>query len=210
MTAYNGIVKYYQHHGFQISIQNLQGNSFRYKLSPTGYPQNYSFFSITSPISRGQPTPRTFEIHHNIAIESGLTPGVYCTPDISVILANTLAPIQNQNAFFLGSNRSYYAVSNQYLQTFAEVKNYEPFPELLVSFIGILNELTTDIFLGSQRTQLPRHIAPALILSGFGSTHVRRFRDALMLRYEINIFFGYLRRRAQIYRGPGLKVVRSR
>ncbi len=47
MSAYNSIVKYYETNGYKVTIKNLVDNKFRYKLSPTGYPFNFSYFEVS-------------------------------------------------------------------------------------------------------------------------------------------------------------------
>lgn len=73
--------------------------------------------------------------------------------------------------------------------TFCEVKNMLPFPELLFSFMGIVNELKVAVMGNSQQRVHPLHIAPSLMISGKPSSPVSRIQGSLEGRYAINIFF---------------------
>ena len=44
MSVYNSIVKYYESSRYNVRCANLINGEFRYKLTPTGYPQNFSYF----------------------------------------------------------------------------------------------------------------------------------------------------------------------
>lgn len=200
MSAYNSIVKFYENNGFDINIKNLIDGYFKYKLSPTGYPHNFSYFEIAKIYNyRNKKIKRyIFEIHHNVAIESGIENGLFVTPDICVINKDSISELKNSKYFFSGS-RSYYYVKNKELQTFCEVKNLNPFPELLFNFIGLLNELKLDVFQNSISSKRPKHIAPSLMLSGGGNFHTRKIKDSLMNRYYINVFFGLFFKKSQPY-----------
>lgn len=192
MTAYNSIVKYYQNNNFIVKVQNQFNNEFRYKLSPKGYPNNFSYFQITK---NYQNKSFQYEIHHNLAIESARSKEIFTTPDISVIKLNS---IKRDDNFYLGDN-GYYYVPNDCLITFCEVKNFTPFPELLFNYIGTLNELHINSFNKNLSTQRPYHIAPSLLISGSGNFHTNRIKDELESRYYINIFFSLFYKKAQIY-----------
>ena len=85
MTSYNDVVEFYKRDGYEIKPQNLgAGDIFRYKLSPTGHPKNFSYFAIAKPYEKRAVT-HEYEIHHNISVESANENHIYYTPDISVV-----------------------------------------------------------------------------------------------------------------------------
>lgn len=196
MLVYNMVVSSYESDGFQVQIANLQNGAFRYRITPTGLPQNFSYFTATKTYRRGQTITDTciFEIHHNVAVESRMTKGLLLRPDISVINAGSLQPQARATPYFRG--RSYPIVQNKDLQTFVEVKHLNPFPELLISFVGLLNELHGPAFRKKPSTRRPRHLAPSLALSGNGNPQTIFIRTALMSRYTVNIFYGLFKRGA--------------
>ncbi len=199
MSCYNNIVKFYENNGYKAYPKNLINNEFKYKLSPTGYPMNFSYFEIQKEYNYKMSKKKfSFEIHHNIAVASALNKNLYITPDISVISINSIKKLNNPNYFFSGS-RGYYYVPNEKLQSFCEIKNYNPFPELLFSYIGLFHELKNEIFNKETSFQNPKHIAPSLLISGGGKYHTNLIKEELMKRYDINIFFGLFYSKNQTY-----------
>ncbi len=199
MSAYNSVVKHYDNNGYSITINNLIDGKFKYKLSPAGYPSNFSYFTAQKTYTyKGTVTNHIFEIHHNLTVASGRSSGIYVTPDISIINQGTITNLTDPKYFFSGS-RKYCYVDNSNLKSFCEVKNLNPFPELLFSFIGLLNELKPKVFDGQTLKTKPYHIAPSLMLSGGGNYHVREIKKQLLDRYNINIFYGLFYSHSQAY-----------
>lgn len=189
MNCYNYVVKYYENHGFILSIKNLIAGRFKYKLSTNGYPENFSFFSILLKYEvEAKPYEVQFEIHHNLTVQSGFQNDIYVTPDISVINANTI--VEDHNHYIVEhSKKKFCYVQNKDLQTFCEVKQFTPFPELLFNFTGMYTELKMNALSDDKHYQQPKHIAPSLMLSGKGNRHTERIKESLEKRYFINIIF---------------------
>ena len=85
------------------------------------------------------------------------------------------------------------------IQTFAETKHYTPSPELILNFVGLVNELMPDLMAGTISSALPKHLGPSLFISGSGNAHHDRIRSSLAKRYSINVFLGLFARRSQAY-----------
>nr|WP_322626449.1 hypothetical protein [uncultured Flavobacterium sp.] len=189
MNCYNYVVKYYEIHGFEASIENLKDGKFKYKLSPGGYPENFSYFNIS--LKYGEPERKVrvqFEIHHNLTVQSGFQDDIYLTPDISVINANSI--VEDHDHYIVeNSKKKFCYVQNKDLQTFCEVKQFNPFPELLFNFIGMYAELKMEALKHENHYNEPKHLAPSLMLSGKGNRHTDRIRESLEARYYINMIF---------------------
>lgn len=187
MGCYNDITEYYESRGYSSSIENLKEGKFRYKLSAAGNPHNFSYFKISKRRNarNGMITENSFEIHHNLAIQSRHSNGIFVVPDISVICCNSIAELLDIRYFCRGL-RAYYYVMNENLQTFFECKHLNPFPELVFSFSGVYNEIES----GHRPNKLPKHIAPTLLISGQPNFHLLQIRDALQSRYKLNIVYG--------------------
>src|SRR5690606_24687399 len=137
---------------------------------------------------------QSFEIHHNLTIQSGHQQDIYLTPDISVV--NTNAIISDYNHYSVErSAKKFCYVKNADLQTFCEVKNFNPFPELLYNFIGVYNELKAKAIDQDLHNQEPLQIAPSLMISGKENEHTKRIKKSLESRYKINIFFDLFERK---------------
>jgi len=200
MICYNNTVKFYKKNRYKVAIKNLDSeNNFVYKLQPTGIPSNFSYFQV---IKRYYSRVFSFEIHHNLAIESAWQENIYFTPDVAVIQSNT---IKSKTGFYKNSNRFSYC-ENKSLQTFIEAKHLNPFPELLFSFCGLVLEMMNEAIQGGDFEKMPIHISPSLVLSGNGNRHTKRIRDSLMKRYNVNIIFGLFFNPTQMHSSDVCKI----
>src|SRR4051794_37734620 len=78
IAVYNSIVEHYKACGFSVSGENLgPERSFRYKLTASGLAENHSFF-----IARKEAA--SFQILHNIRIQSAHHDHLYFTADVCV------------------------------------------------------------------------------------------------------------------------------
>jgi hypothetical protein len=182
MCCFNYIVRFYDERGFSVTIENLQGNRYRYKCSTQGNQENFSHFSIHR--EKGG-TSHSFEIHHNLAIQSSHDNSIYTTPDIAVIGKETVVIDEE---FYAGKKKLSYAANNN-MVTFCEVKQFNPFPELMFNFIGTVNELRPTHLNGLHLTLDPMHIAPSLMISGKPNEHAMKIKKSLEERYCVNIVY---------------------
>lgn len=181
MSCFNYIVQYYEDIGFEVKADNLQNNKYRYKCTTSGNHENFSYFSAKN----GTEPVNDIQIHHNIAVESKFEEGIYTTPDITVIKKFTIETRKD----FYKRNRTFCYVKNKNLVTFAEVKHFNPFPELLFNFIGTVNELKGINHRIPLKIKTTLHFAPFLMISGKGNEHTDDIRQSLSSRYNINIVF---------------------
>jgi hypothetical protein len=186
MCCYNYIVRYYTAKGYDVSVENLIGSAFKYKLSPAGYPENFSYFKVTKMIlQKGKKHQVEFEIHHNLTVQSSFQDDIFLTPDISVINANSI--ISDQDHYLVeNSSKKFCYVKNRDLQTFCEVKQFNPFPELIFSFTGLYSEMFSTKNKFDERFT---HIAPSLLISGKGKEHTEVIKSSIEKRYPSNIVF---------------------
>jgi hypothetical protein len=176
MSVYNDVVQSYKNNGYKIKIKNLsKGNVFRYKLSPSGLAENFSYFILNK-------NNNDVEVHHNISTSSFHDENLSYTPDISVTSLDGVNTRKRNN----GTRYSFIEKSN--LITFFEVKNRNSYAELLFSFIGLVNEITPE-FLENHLYQSDNgeHCAPSLVLSGVSSHQADIIKESLEKRYYINI-----------------------
>lgn len=179
MACYNNIVRFYENNGYEVDIKNLVKNKFKYKCTTAGNPENYSYFEAKTIIGGHK---YCFEIRHNINIQSYHNKDIYTTPDICVIKPSSVLVDEG----FYDSKMNYYYIENKSLISFCEVKNFNPFPELLFNFIGVVNELK-PILLRRINNSGKRHIATSLMISGKSNRHADKIVVNLQSRYHINI-----------------------
>lgn len=179
MACYNNIVRFYENNGFDVKIKNLLKNKFNYKCTTAGNPENYSFFEAKIKIGNLE---YTYEIRHNINVQSYHNIDTYTTPDICIIKPSSILIDDD----FYESKMKYYFIKNKSLISFCEVKNFNPFPELLFNFIGVVNELRPNLLRQVKKSGI-RHIATSLLISGKSNRHAEKIINNLQSRYHINI-----------------------
>jgi hypothetical protein len=182
MCCFNYIVRFYTERNYEVTVQNLQDNKYRYKCSTQGNQENFSHFKVKR--EKGEIT-HEFEIHHNLAIQSSHHSDIFTTPDISVIQKES---IEINEEFYAGSKKLSFA-ANQNLVTFCEVKQFTPFPELMFNFIGTVNELRPTHLDGTYISFDTLHLAPSLMISGKPNDHAIRIKKSLEGRYCVNIIY---------------------
>ena len=180
IAVYNSVLEYYKNSNYTLQLQNLgPKQSFRYKSSPAGLIENFSFFIATH-----SETGDVVSIVPNTKIQSAHHEHLYYSPDVvicSVVSAITV-PLQN------GKRHSY--IENTGLITFIEVKHLTPFPEILFSFTGLLLEFSPAfVFRRITTSKDLVHLTPSIVFTGVASSHVRTIQTELTQRYKINIIY---------------------
>lgn len=182
MNCFNLIVSFYMKNEYQVRVENLQDGKYRYKCSTSGIQSNFSHFSVQKRIGRKL---YSFEIQHNLAVQSSHSPELFTTPDIVVIKKGKI----KISTDYYETNRKFCFIKNSDFVTFFEVKQFNPFPELLFNFIGVVNELRKEILLRTDKIELPLHLAPSLMVSGKPNKPAQKIKDNLENRYCINLIF---------------------
>ena len=182
MSCFNYIVRFYELKGYSVDVKNLQSGQYRYKCSTSGIQSNFSHFEAA--ITLGTKKYK-FEIQHNLAAQSSQDKTLFTTPDISIIKQGKVKNTQE----YYDSKKTFSYVENKDLITFNEVKQFNPFPELLFNFIGVLNELKVEYMTDEGVTLNPPHIAPSLMISGKPNKQTNRIRESLESRYCVNIIY---------------------
>ncbi len=202
MSCFNYVVRFYEHHDYQVSIKNLIDGEYRYKCSPAGIQTNYSYFSITKKIRKRE---YKFEIQHNLAVQSSFDKEIFTNPDI-VVIREGKSKITKE---YYETNRRFSYVENKNAITFVEVKHFNPFPELIFNFMGIVNEIRKDIMTNSARAKRPIHLAPSLMVSGKPNRQTDRIRNSLQQRYCINIIYDLFDSGTQTFSRFGVKQLKT-
>lgn len=182
MSCFNHIVHYYELNDYVITIENLQNGKYRYKCSTSGNQINFSHFNATKQTDN---QIYEFEIQHNLAVQSSYDSEIFTTPDIAVI---EKGKVKSKTDYY-ESKRVFSYVENINLQSFCEVKQFNPFPELIFNFIGIVNELKHEILTDTAEQIEPIQIAPSLMISGKPNKQTQKIKESLEKRYCINIIF---------------------
>jgi len=182
MTCFNYIVRFYELNGFKLEPKNLQAGKYRYKCSPAGIQSNFSHFEASIELEQMN---FFYEIQHNLAVQSSHDIKIFTSPDISIIKKGSV----RYSKTYYDTKTTFSFVENVDLMTFCEVKQFNPFPELLFNFIGVLNELKKEYMTDNGLKLTPDHIAPSLMISGKPNKQANNIKVSLEDRYCINIIF---------------------
>lgn len=183
--CFHALIKFYSRN-FEICPRNLTAhNEYRYLTSPSGNPANFSYVEMKS-------VGGDFELRQQVRVRSHLHDDISFTPDLLVVKAGANINAEN-DADFAGGKRSFYTVRSSSVVAAHECKSMNPFPELLVSFIGML--ITAHDWLESpwDRNMLDSegvHLAPSLFVGGEARALHLRMIAALEKSYPINIVIG--------------------
>lgn len=177
MSCYTMVVRFYELKGFKAEV-DIKGDKFKFKCTPRGLLENFSFFRVKK-------DNLVFRIYHNASVQSKHDKEVFTTPDI--VVANDQEP-QIITDYYITKQRFSF-IPNNNLITFCEAKHYNPYPELMINFIGTVSELKPSCFknLKEKRNSLSFHIAPSLMMAGTFSKQGRKIKKSLERRYMMNV-----------------------
>jgi hypothetical protein len=160
-------------------------NEYRYLTSPNGNPANFSYVEMSH-------TTGTFQLRQQVRIVSHLDDDIAFTPDMVIVPASATIDGKKDKDYASGK-RSFFFVRSPDVIAAHECKSMNPFPELLVSFIGMLIAAHKWLDIPTDRTRLdPKgiHLAPSLFVGGSArALHIRMVR-ALEKVYPINVILG--------------------
>lgn len=183
MTCYNLIVRYYEKLGYELTVQNLIGGMFKYKCGPTGFLQNFSYFKASKVDEQGN--SEIVYIFHNATAQSAFDEKVFTTPDI--VVSKTETPSESTD-YYQSSKMKLTYISNNDMVTFCEAKHFNPFPELMINFIGTVHELKPECLNDEVKHHGSVHLAPTLMMSGTFAKPTGIIRESLEQRYYVNYF----------------------
>jgi hypothetical protein len=197
LAVYNDVIRFYETSGYVVTPQNLKPRKrqFVYALSPNAKPENCSYFHVVKQYKRKP--DREFEVRHNVRIQSKHDERVFVSPDYAVIEPGSITSTKVRHYYY--NKADYFYVKAIDVVTFAETKHYNPGPELVLNFVGLVNEIMPDLMTGKKPTGLPKHFGPALFVSGVGNSHIRDIKESLMERYGINVLLGLFAYPSQLY-----------
>lgn len=197
LAVFNDVVRFYENNGYDVAPKNLKTKKrqFVYALSPNTKPENASYFHV---IKKYKKKPdREFEVRHNLRIQSMHDNRIFISPDYAIIKPESITSEKLQR--YYNAKADYFYVEAKNLATFAETKNYNPGPELVLNFVGIVNEIMPELMAKKPPSELPKHFSPALFVSGIGNSHIRDIKESLKTRYGINVLLGLFAYPSQLY-----------
>lgn len=179
----HALLRSYKQQGYLLELKNLKDNEYRYLTTPSGNPANFSYVALTG-------TDGEFEIRQQVRVESHVSSDIRFTPDILVLLkAATIQGVSNMD--FAGGKRKLFSIKSDLVVAAHECKSMNPFPELMVSFIGML--VTAHGWYPDGSEVAPArtgHLAPTLFVGGTARALHLKMIAALENAYRLNIVVG--------------------
>jgi hypothetical protein len=181
----HALLKFYESNGFEPSAQNLtDAGEYRYLTTPSGNPLNFSFVLLKR--KRQQ-----YELRQQVRVQSERNKHIRFTPDIVVTRAAVSIAAKRDRRYASGRRR-FYSVRSRDVVAVHECKSMNPFPELMVSFIGML-QLAHNWLDGEgdfEVTPRGNHLAPTLFIGGSMRPFHEPMIKALQRAYPLNIVTG--------------------
>lgn len=179
----HALLNLYEKKGYNAIPKNLNENSYKYLTTPSGNPANFSYVELTG--DDGE-----FEVRQQVRIESHIAPEIRFTPDIVVIVKGaSISGVKSSS--YANGRRALFSVKSELVVAAHECKSMNPFPELMVSFIGML--VTAHKWhpdgTGIQADQ-KGHLAPTLFVGGTARALHLNMIKAMQTSYNLNIVVG--------------------
>lgn len=188
-----------------LSLENLtEERQYRYLTTPSGNPANFSYVRI-------EHQDHAFQLRQQVRITSHIGDNIAFTPDFVVI--HDEAKINGvRDLDFAGGKRAFFSVQSKEVIAAHECKSMNPFPELLVSFIGTL--VAGHSWMDEHRgkallRQNGMHLAPTLFVGGTARRFHIRMVNGLEGSYPMNIILGMHRGNWRLKNRSGLKRLRT-
>lgn len=183
--CFHALTDYYSAE-FKIHPRNLSAEGeYRYLTSPSGRPDNFSYLDLELDGQR-------YQLRQQVRIRSERHRDVYFTPDM-VVLNSSDAIVAVRDDHYARGKRDFLCAASASVVAAHECKSMNPFPELLVSFLGLL--YAGHAWLDRPRVPIQsamhgRHLAPTLFVGGAArALHMRMVRG-LEATYPLNIVVG--------------------
>jgi hypothetical protein len=179
------LVDFYENKGYEPEACDLVDGRYRYLTSPTGNPDNFSYVALRHETG-------TFELRQQVRIQSSIHEDICFTPDLAVIQAGADVG-GKKDKDYAGGKRRFFSVDTADVVSIHECKSMNPFPELLVSFLGMLVVTHPWLSAPTDRSALDPegiHLAPSLFVGGDARPLHFRMVNAIESSFPVNIVVG--------------------
>jgi len=182
--CFHALLEFYERQSYSLSAENLQNGSFRYLTTPSGNPKNFSYVKIDG-------SDGAFEIRQQVRIESHLDSAIAFTPDLVVVKSGADVN-ESKNEDYAGGKRTFFRVHSKDVIAAHECKSMNPFPELLIAFVGMLTAAHEWHPSGEwvSHTAGAGHLAPTLFIGGNASALHLKMISAMQKVFRLNIVCG--------------------
>ncbi len=179
--CFHALVDFYRTKG-NVNPANLSDGEYRYLTSPSGNPENFSYVIADIEGER-------FSIRQQVRIRSHIHPDIAFTPDLVVLGPQAVLHGELDIDFARGQRRFFFVEADDVVAAH-ECKSMAPFPELMVSFLGMLFAAHSWLEAPTEVDPDGPHLCPSLFVGGTArALHLRMVR-ALEDSYPMNVILG--------------------
>lgn len=182
--CFHALLGFYEGQSYTLEAINLQDGHYKYLTTPAGNPKNFSYVKATG-------KDGAFEIRQQVRVESHLDAAIAFTPDLVVVKEG--AEIRDSKvAEYAGGKRSFFRVRSGDVIAAHECKSTNPFPELLIAFVGMFmaaHEWHPSGDWVSHGTA-GGHLSPTLFVGGNASGLHLKMISAMQKIFRLNIVCG--------------------
>jgi hypothetical protein len=182
--CFHSLVEYYAQ-TCVVEPENLKDGKFRYLTTPNGNPANFSYVVIKH-------KNRTYQLRQQVRVRSSIHSDIAFTPDMVVFRTSKQVKDHRDDDYAKGK-RSFFFVEAADLVSFHECKSMNPFPELMVSFLGMIFAAfpwAKETDFGERIDKDSLHLAPSLFVGGSARGLHLRMVKALKASFPVNIILG--------------------
>jgi len=181
------LIEFYENSGFIGKVKNpdKSDGSYRYLTTPAGNPMNFSYMLMSK-------QDELVEIRQQVRIVSHVGENIAFTPDI-VVVPSEVNIQENMDKDYANGKRRFFHVTSDQVIAAHECKSLSPFPELMVSFIGmvLVGHAWVDRDSGSSLVHPDgEHLAPTLFVGGSARALHLKMIKGLKKAYPLNIVVG--------------------
>ncbi|MDO9504248.1 hypothetical protein [Hydrogenophaga sp.] len=183
IACFQALLYFYKKQGYTPTLADLHQGEYRYLTSPAGNPANFSFVRLAGPDGE-------FEVRQQVRIESHVDTDIRFTPDLVVLVKDaTINAVTLED--FASGKRKLFSVKSSQVVAAHECKSMNPFPELMVNFVGMLVTAHAWYPNGPQVADTRKgHLAPTLFVGGTARAFHLKMIRALETAYRLNIIVG--------------------
>ncbi len=182
--CFHALLGFYENQQYKLRAVNLIDKQYRYLTAPTGNPANFSYVEALGADGK-------FEIRQQVRIESHIHEDIAFTPDVVVIRDQSVI-LDSKDQDYAGGKKKYFRVKSSDVVAAHECKSMNPFPELMVSFVGMLSvahKWHADGH-GITHSKEEGHLAPTLFIGGTARGLHFRMIAAMQKSFRLNVICG--------------------
>lgn len=182
--CFHALLEFYERH-FDVKPAGLKHGVYRYLTTPAGNPRNFSFVKLVG-------KTETYILRQQVRVRSVVHKDIQFTPDF-VIHREEVEVHDAEDPDYANGKKRLFFIKGEQLVAVHECKSTNPFPELVISFLGMLIAAHPWAN-GSDAMQRIRkdgnHLAPSLFVGGRARGLHKRMVAAVAANYPVNIIAG--------------------